>query len=640
MDRWSTAAEFAEALPGSKSIHDSAASVAVYGSAGRPDAKAMDRDRARTLERRFIAATVIATAAVAAAAWGWSRPAAGPGQRARFELAFGDSARLRIDRIGMNLAVSNDGQQIAWLGGDPIPRILVRSLDDIAPRAVPGTANAMNPAFSPDGTSLAFIVDGQLRRVPLAGGPAAAIAEEVVNYSWGDEGDVVYSRVPGPNAGLWRVSASGGTPERLSAPDTARGEGRHLWPYVLPGGKAAVFAIRMAGTGSENDSLAVVAFADHTVTRLGLRGSNPRFASTGHLLFSRSDGSVRGVRFDPSSFRVTEPEVPVLGSVAVLPASNVGQGGAMTFAFGANGTMMYQPGSPLGQLVRVDRKGRLTMVKPDTQHYVTPRVSPDGKRIAMTVVAPNGRSDIWIHTLGGTTSRFTNDGVSDLVTWAPDGRRVAWRERSKGATRSTAQQAPWDGSGAPELAFTGGAGLAWLPSGRGGFTITSGAGSSANIERVTFEAGRETFAPFLNTPATETAAKVSPNGAWLAFTSNASGRPEVYVCSISDIANLHQVSTHGGDEAVWAPSGRELFYRDGHSIIAAQVETGSGFVIVRRDTVMTDIYQSGANYAAYDPMPDGESFITIRAIGAGAPPMLVLNWFDELRERMSQGRKP
>ena len=639
-DRWSTAAEFADALTDPKSMPDSAASVAVYGTPGRADAKAMDRDGARQLERRFLAATVVAMAAIAVAAWGWMRPAAAPAQRGRFELAFGDSARLRIDRIGMNLAVSDDGQQLAWLGGDPTPRIFVRTLDDITPRVVPGTANAMNPAFSPDGKAIAFIVAGQLKRVALAGGPAAVIADEVVNYSWGDQDDVVYSRIPGPNAGLWRVSASGGTPEQLTTPDTARKEARHVWPHLLPGGRAAVFAIRSSGWGSENDSLAVVVLVDRTITRLGIRGSNPRVASTGHLLFSRSDGSVRGIRFDSRDFRLTEPQVPLLGSVAVLPASNVGQGGAMSFAFGANGTMVYQPGTPLGQLVRVERTGRLTMVRPDTQQYVDPRVSPDGKRIAMTVVAPNGTRDIWIHTIGGTSSRFTSNGMSDLVTWTPDGRRLAWRERANGPGRGAAQWGPWDGSGAPQPAFMDGAGIAWLPSGTGGFTITTGAATSANITRVSLAAVPGTLTPFLNTPATETAAKVSPNGAWLAFTSNATGRAEVYVCSTSDAANLQQVSTHGGDEAVWSANGRELFYRDGHDLIAAQVETRSGFVLTRRDTVMTDIYQVGANYAAYDAMPDGASFIMIRPIGAGAPPMIVLNWFDELRERMAQGGKP
>jgi Tol biopolymer transport system component len=258
----------------------------------------------------------------------------------------------------------------------------------------------------------------------------------------------------------------------------------------------------------------------------------------------------------------------------------------------------------------------------------------------MTIVAANGTRDIWIHPLGGTSSRFTNDGVSDLVTWTPDGRRLTWRERRSGPGKATVQWAPWEGNGGPEMILQGGAGgVAWLPSGRGGFTITTGAATSANLERLSFDSIPGKLTLFLNTPATETAAKVSPDGAWLAFTSNQSGRAEVYVCSTSDATNLHQVSTHGGDEAVWAPNGRELFYRDGHKFIAAQVETKSGFVLVRRDTVMTDIYQVGNNYAAYDVMPDGRSFIMIRPIGAGAAPMIVLNWFDELRERMAQASK-
>ncbi len=638
-DRWSTASEFADALTDPEVMRRSEKTVAAFDSSTTPVAVKGDPEVVRRGRPRFLLEAGMAAALLVAAAWGWLRPVAESPQLARFTLGFGDSVRLRTDRIGMNIAVSNDGSQLAWLGGDPTPRLFIRTLKDLTPRPVPGSENAMNPQFSPDGTAIAFIVGGQLRRVPLLGGPGATIVDEVVNYHWGEADIVVYSRIPGANAGLWRVSASGGAVERLTTPDTARGEGRHVWPYVLPGAKAAVFAIRPAGMGSENDSLAVVEFAGGAVTHLGLRGSNPRFLPTGHLLFSRSDGSVRGIRFDPARFRLTEPQVPLLDNLAVLPASNVGQGGAMTFAYGANGTMVYQPGSPLGQLVRVDRKGGLSLVRPDTLRYVDPRVSSDGSRIAMTVVAPNGTSDIWIHTVGGTSSRFTNNGVSDQVTWTPDGRRLAWRDRQAPGGPASTQWAPLDGSGPPVTAFTGGAAIAWLPSGAGGFTITSHATTSANIERVALDVLPGTLTPFINTPYTETAAKVSPDGRWLAFTSNQSGRAEVYVCSTTDPANLHQISTHGGDEAVWSPNGRELFYRDGHKVIAAQVETRSGFMLTRRDTAMTDLFQVGANYAAYDMMPDGQSFIMIRPIGAGAPPVIVLNWFDELRARMAQGAK-
>ena len=645
-DRWSTANEFGDALTDPKIMRSSAATVAVYGTAAADatanataGAVATERNRARVFQQRFVVAAIVAVAALVVAVLGWQRPTATSGQRARFALAFGDSVRLRKDRIGMNVAVSNDGSQIAWLGGDPTPRLFIRTLDDITPKPVPGSDNAMNPQFSPDGKSIAFIVGGQLKRVPLSGGPAATVADEVVNYHWGDGDVVVYSRNPGPNAGLWRVSGSGGTPERLTTPDTARREGRHVWPYVLPGAKAAVFAIRPAGGGSENDSLAVVVFAGNVVTRLGLLGSNPRYSPTGHLLFSRSDGTVWAMRFDAGNLRASEPQVPVLGSVAVLPASNVGQGGAMTFAYGANGTMVYQPGSPLGQLVRVDRKGAAALARPDTQQYVDPRVSPDGRRIVMTIRASNGKSDIWVHTIGGTSSPFTTSGVNGQVTWTPDGRRLSWRDNTNGASRPTMMWAPSDGTGRPEALLTGGGGIAWLPSGRAGFTITTNAVRSANIDRFSVDALPAKLTPFVNTPATETAAKVSPDGSWLAFTSNQSGRAEVYVASTRDSASLHQVSTHGGDEPVWAPNGRELFYRDGHKFIAAQVETKAGFVLVRRDTLMTDVYQVGNNYAAYDVMPDGQSFIMVRPIGAGAPPMIVLNWFAELKERMAQGGK-
>ncbi len=616
-DRWPTANEYADALTDASLMPAAPAASALR----RPD-------------RRFAAPALVAVAALVAAAWGWVRPAAQPSVDARFELAFADSVNFRTDRIGMNVAVSADGQQIAWLGGDPTPRIFVRALDDITPRPIPGTANAMNPQFSPDGLSIAFVIAGRLQRVALSGGPAATIADEVVNYSWGDNDVVVYSRVPGANAGLWRVSAAGGVSERLSTPDSSKREVRHVWPQLLPGAKAALFALRFTGSASEDDSIAVIRLADRSITRLAVAGSNPRYAPTGHLLFSRPDGSVRGVRFDPDDFSVVEPQVPVLASVAVLPAANVGQGGAMSIAFAANGTMVYQPGTPLGQLVRVDRDGRSTLMRPDTQQYIDPRVSRDGARIAMTIVSPNGAYDVWLQTMGGTASRFTTDGTSDLPSWSPDARRVAWRRRPGSPNGGATMWAPADGSGAAEVVLARAAGLIWSPTGANGYTVTTGPLTGANIERVSFTTIPARPTPFLSTTATETAVNVSPDGAWVAFVSNQTGRAEVYVCAAADPTNPRQISTHGGDEPVWSRSGRELFYRDGQRLIAAQIDARSGINIMRRDTVFADIYQVGNNHAAYDVLPDGRSFIMVRPIGAGAPPMIVFNWFDELRERM------
>jgi Tol biopolymer transport system component len=278
------------------------------------------------------------------------------------------------------------------------------------------------------------------------------------------------------------------------------------------------------------------------------------------------------------------------------------------------------------------------MVRADTQQYLNPRLSPDGRRIAMAIVDLNGKSDVWIHTLNGTSTRFTTDGLSDLASWSPDGRRLAWWARLEGV-RLGNYWAPSDGSGAPQLAFSRGAGLVWSASGKGGFTITTSPTTGGDVSRVTFDRTLATVTPFLNTPATELTAALSRDGAWLAFVSNQSGRAEVYVTSTSDSSNPRQVSTHGGDEPVWSANSRELFYRDGRKLVAAQVETRAGFVIVRRDTLFADIFQVGNNRAAYDVMPDSRSFIMVRPIGAGAPPMIVFNWFAELKERMAQGGK-
>lgn len=236
-DRFGTARAFADALSGAAPVTAAAQS----GTSATPDRLTIQLPTQRI---RAAAKWLGLALMVGAAAWGWLRPRPAPEHAlpARFAIAPTDSTPLREDIPGANLAFSPDGTQLVFLAGLPTSRLYLRGLNDLDARAIPGTERAVTPRFSPDGRWLAFVVDGQLKKIPLAGGQAVKIADGLgpdatARYSWGDHDVVVFRQVPG--RGLYRASAGGGPPTQLTKPDTTRHESGHTWPEVLPGGRAA-----------------------------------------------------------------------------------------------------------------------------------------------------------------------------------------------------------------------------------------------------------------------------------------------------------------------------------------------------------------------------------------------------------------
>ena len=622
-DRPATARDFAEMLQGK------GPALALPAAAGTVPAKHAPATRASRLR----ALAPWALAVLALAGWTWqslrSRPSAP--QRARFVLTLSDSARLRSDIVGVLIAISPDGSRIAFVGGASPSRVFLRTIDDLAIKPVPGTENASGLQFSPDGKWLAFLANNRLKKLPLAGGPTATIIDGVVSYSWGANDIVVFSRPSGPGAGLWRVSAAGGTAERLTRPDLAKRETGHIWPHVLPDGAAAVFAIRFGS--AETDSLATVRLKDGQVTRLGIQGTNPRFVASGMLLFGRTDGTVTAASFDPRTLRVTSALVPVLENVLVRTGSTTG--GSTNIAISENGSLAYAQGRTEGQVVRVERSGRAQLLRPEMTNYGDPRFSPDGKRLVMVIRSAAGAPDLWILTVAdGGITRLTNDGGNDRPAWTPDGRRIAWR--TKGAkTAYDVKWAAYDGGSAPEVLVSDAWSADFAKSGRFFVVNTVRDTSSSDIDMIAQDSThRRTL--FVGTPSTEVAERVSPDGAWVAFASNQSSRYEVYVKAASGPSGVHRVSTDGGHEPVWSPDGHELFFRTGSKLVAATISTKPEFAVVRRDPLFDDVYQLGSNFANYDVAPDGRSFVMVKPANAGEPPVVVLNWLDELRERMKQ----
>jgi eukaryotic-like serine/threonine-protein kinase len=619
-DRFVSAREFAAAL-------EDRASSATIGADTRTDPVA-DRETIDRSKRRRIALAPWAAAAVLAviAALGWLRPrgTAPPVPHARFALVLPESAQLREDFTGANIALSPDGTRLVYVGGLPEARLFIRDVDGLEPRAIPGTEGALSPRFSPDGQSVSFTLGRQLKKIPVSGGAAVTIAEGVARYSWGDGNVVVFSRGSG---GLQRVSAGGGPVQRVTTLDTARNEATHSWPEVLPGGRAAVFTIHSDSVLvlASTPELAAVRFEDGEIVRLGVHGTNPRYVGTGHLLFGQADGgSIAAVPFDARRLRVTGPVVRVLEGVVVKA------GGATEIAISPNGTLAYVEVTG-SQLVTVDRSGVARPILTGRGRYVSPRRSPTGDRIALGIRETGGPSDVWVYTpSSGTLTRLTNDGKSTSQSWTHDGRRIAWLF-SDDRRRQVRRQA-WDGSGTPETLvgterdFRGVA-----------FSPRSSVFASANAAGLWVTDAEQPSQSRLvvNLPGRAYQPEISADGKWLAYRSAESGRSEVYVTSVAS-GGRHQVSTNGGSEPAWSADGRSLFYRAGGRFIAALVTTEPGFAVLRRETLFRDVYLQGVERTNYDVSPDGKEFLLVRRREDQQRAVLVFGWLGELRERMAQ----
>ena len=622
-DRFESAKAFADALANTGFTNSGFTNAAVA---------AGDRRAARANVLRsapFLVVASVALMATIVALWGWRRPTP-PVLRARLLFALGDSTPLII-QFGtsqpLTFALSPDDSQFAWVstGTSTTPRIYLRALDGLAPQPLSGTENATHLQFSPDGRWLAFTVGSRLKKVSLSGGPAVDVADDVVEFSWGDADVLLLVRASRSNGrALWRMSAAGGTPEPIATPTVAAGS-LH-WPHLLPGAQAALFAIRTV-LGAGADSLAVVTLADGHVTRLGIVGTNPRYVAPGYVIFGRTDGTVTAASFDAKTLRVGQLLVPVLANVPVSTSN-----GATAITVG-NGTLVYAQGWDDGQLVTADREGRVTPMAPGTRRYTGLRYAPDGKRLALAIFEStnNTASDIWIRSIAeGTLTQFTNDGRSDRPAWTTDGRRLGWVSQSDSATRHV-KWGPADGSGVGEVLIANAWSVAFAPSDQHAYVTVNGP-----IDDVALDSTHR------RTPWTPEgfSMKVSPDGAWVAFVARYSGREEVYVRAAAGETGLHQISTDGGIEPVWAPNGRELYYRGNEKFLAAQIATQPVFSVVRRDTLFTDVFVRGHSTASYDISPDGKTFVLVRPVAQAQHPIIVFGWLDDLRERMKPSIKP
>jgi eukaryotic-like serine/threonine-protein kinase len=568
---------------------------------------------------------------------------AGPRARtrpiARFVIPLPPGARLTVG-FKPAIALSPDGSRLVYVANRAgIDELHVRPLDRLEATAIPGTEGAESPFFSPDGQSVGFFAEGKLKKVSLNRGSPLALCSAPENRggTWTADDTIIFT--PSAPLGLFQVSAGGGTPKRLTVPDRRRGEYSHRWPEILAGSKAVLFTI-WTGAGVDDARIGVLSFQTGAQRVLVEVGAHARYFPSGHVVYMRAGGLV-AAPFDLERLEVTGTPVSLIESVSMNPGM-----GYADFSSSDDGSLAYVPGGSgvsKRMLVWVDRKGMAHPLPASPNAYVSPRLSPAGQQLAIGIQGTN--SGLWVYELArGTLSRLNLSGLIPYPIWTPDGKRVTFRAALNGPVNLYSMSA--DGSGARErlttsedFQYPG----SWSPNGQVLTFANADPTTGWDIWALNLE-GECNPRPFLQTPSNESGATFSPDGRWLAYVSDESGRYEVYVRAFPGPGGKWQISSQGGAEPVWARSGRELFYRNRDDLMAVPVATKPTFVVGTPESLFEGRYEKTTYkfLPNYDVSPDGRRFLMIRAREpelAVTQLNVVLHWSDELR-RLAQAGKP
>ena len=619
-DRWPTARDFADALG-----PDAAGR-------GAPWARRPKPHRSVTLAVGSAAAGGFIVAGLAALFLSrYTATHSGSGT-ARLGLSFGADQRLTLTANGNTLAISRDGRMIAAVGAgrDARRAIYLRSLADPHARLLEGTQGAERPFFSPDGKWLGFAVGRKLMKVAIEGGAPSVVGEieSPVGAAWLTPDRIV---LPLHNA-LAVMPASGGAAHVFAHPDSAHGEIGQRWPLALPDGNTVLYA---AWFGSVSKSrIAVASLSDGTSTVLDVPGTAPLGVIGGSLVYVGVGGSLMAVPFDAAKRRTTGT------AIAFADRPLVGPIGSSNAALSLNGTLVYQTGSFTEQ-VAIARPGavdRILVAEPRTYSY--PRLSPDAKRVALTV-SDNGRSDVWLYaTEGGTLTRLTTDGTAnDRPEWTPDGSSILYRSNRDGG--SSLWRIPADGSGPPSLFFALPGIEVWegvlSPDGQ---TLVYRTGSIGTgdifFRRMSGDTAAQAIA---NTSFAEWTPRLSPDGRWIAYASDESGAYQVYVRPFPGLGGRLQISVDGGEMPVWSRDGQRLYFIEDQYLTAADLSFAPTLHVTGRTKVMeSELALPARGHAGFDVLPDGRSILELKPVSDNLQMIVVINWTDELRAALAKTR--
>jgi len=531
--------------------------------------------------------------------------------------------------LSKEVAISPDGRQLVYKGvGEGGSQLYLRSLDDFVDRAIPGTANPGSSFFSPDGKSIGFFAEGKLKRTSLAGGSPITLCDAPQTLRSGDwfEDTIVFTATFDSGQGLYRVSANGGEPEMLATVNFDEGEQQYTLPYFLPDGKDLLFTIGF-NTGFQTALLSLETGERKVVLE---DARQARYLSTGHLVYEQSrTGNLMVVPFDLAALEVTGDSVPVVQGVRQTGTTYV------DYALSDEGTLVYVPSQPdVQRLVWVDRKGTESLIIQEDVSFGSPRISPDGKQVALAITKGGEGQNIWIYDFEGESLRRLTFGGGFTEAWSPDGKWIIFQGSDGEGLRNISRQLA-DGSGPSEhltvLTSTAVMPGSLTPDGR----VLIYGQDPGDILVLPMEGDSEPQ-PFITSPNTECCSQFSPDGRWMTYVSNELGPNHVYVSPYPNPEVKWLVSgEEGGEQPVWSPDGTELFYRSGNRMMVVSFQTEPTFRAGRPEVLFEGSYVTSRftlGYQYYDISPDGQRFLMIKAVeGSTAQINVVLNWFEELK---------
>ena len=615
-DRFATAGEFAQALQGKGDVATLSRYLPPAASASSPRAS-----RTRTI-REAIAWTV-ALVALGVVAWLRLRPTALPETPVvRTTIDLPDNEIVIVG--GFPIAISPTGDRLAYVtSGITGYRTVVQKVSELGTRVTIAERSLKNLTFSPDGRELVYSDGFDVLRVSVEGGSSRLVASTgtrpVYGLVWAPDGTILF----GSDDGLFSVPVAGGAVTPMSGKPTS---GATVDPMLLPDGRTVIATSRSAR------KLIAITLESGAVTDIGLVGTALKLVDD-HLVYVSANGDLMTSAFDISALHATGEPVTM-------------EKGVYGVGLSRSGTLAYLPVARQSRLMLAGGGSEAPM-RTESADYGTPRFSPDGRRIAVSIGNGDG-ADIWVlDRVGGTFARLTTAGLNTAPEWTPDGTRIVFKSvvvnrQSPALGRTPILWAPVDGSAKADTLFLAAADVEineailspdarWLV-----LRTAPGPKYPRDIFAVDLK-GDRTLQPMATGPSSETMPRLSPDGRWLAYQSDQSGRTEVYVRPFPNEGARVQVSNAGGGEPMWDRTGRTLFYRAPDGITAVPVMQGTAFSIGARKLVLATTDPPDATHQSYDVAPDGQHFLVLQRAGSEAKAIVVHNWRRELRETLKKG---
>lgn len=533
------------------------------------------------------------------------------------------------------LTLSPDGKRLAYVeeGTDGRRKIYVRELNEFKARSLPGTEGAISPFFSPDGEWVGYVDHHQrmLKKVALKGGEPVTLAEAVHfrGGSWGDDDTLIFtpSVSLAEKSGLWRISSSGENLQQLTV--LSQGEWGHAWPQILPGNEWVLFTC-YRGMGNQFE-LYSLQTGKRRVLMKG--GTFARYIPTGHIVYA-DNKILYAVPFDLGKLKVTGSAVPVARDI-ITPGS-----GSAQSTISNDGTFAFIPAvtrSTELTPVWVDRQGKIEPLPAATpRNYGDVAISPDGQQVAFTIREGNNHA-IWLYDLARSTLYpLTSDGNSQFPIWSPDEQSlmfVSYRVEGSYLVRQN-----MSGGESESFGLLVGTPIACSPDNNEILLVLSDLryprrDQDMYVVSLDERSENQQPRPFIQRNHNQRLGQWSPDGKWIAYNSDESGRWEVYVEPYPGPGPKIMVSTEGGFQPVWSRDGKELYYRFGKQVIAATIETETEFKVNRLEPLFEGQFLFRVSHKDYDVAPDGR-FLMIREPEESAPLGIhvTLNWFEELKQ--------